>query len=299
MSRHGSARSRPSRLRAAGCLLGTALFLSASIASAAAAEPLPPLPAGTGFERLAVPGYLSSVVAWPAVPAASKLPIAVATHGSYDQPEWNCQTYQQVAHGAAVIVCPRGKLRWDTPSEPEQRRYYFPAAGNGASASAWLQREVDAAVRALETNFPTRVTPGPVLYIGFSQGAILGASLLIQAPRRFPRAILVEGGHGAWSAESARTFARGGGQRVLFACGRQSCDSSARRAAAELLRAGVAVKVVYAPDQGHTYDAKVQEQVAAQFDWVLAGDERPTAPDVKKGGEPSAATPPAVAPPRK
>lgn len=277
----GSPQSRPGPLRAAGCLVVAPLFLFVSVAGAAAAEPLPPLPAGAGFERLTVPGYLSSVVAWPATPAAAALPIAVATHGSYDQPEWNCQTYQQVVHGAAVVVCPRGKLRWDTPSEPEQRRYYFPAAGNGASASTWIQREVDAAVRALETNFPTRVAPGPVLYIGFSQGAILGASLLIQAPRRFPRAILVEGGHGAWNADTARTFARGGGQRVLFACGRESCEHSARRAAAELARAGVKVKVVYAPDQGHTYDAKVQEQVAAQFDWVMAGDERPTAPDAK------------------
>lgn len=274
-------RSRRGRLLASGGVVGLPLSLCAAAAIAAAAEPLPPLPSGAGFERLAVPGYLPAVVAWPVAPTAAALPVAVATHGSYDQPEWNCQTYQQVAHGAAVIVCPRGKLRWDTPSEPEQRRYYFPAAGNGASASTWLQREVDAALQALESAFPARVTPGPVLYIGFSQGAILGASLLIQAPQRFPRAILVEGGHGAWSADTARTFARGGGQRVLFACGRPSCERSARRAAAALMRAGVEVKVVYAPDQGHTYDAKVQEQVAAEFDWVLAGAERPAAPAVK------------------
>lgn len=227
---------------------------------------------------MAVPGYLSAVVAWPATATPRPLPIAVATHGSYDQPEWNCQTYQQVARGAAVIVCPRGRLRWDTPDEPALRRYYFPAAGSGASASAWIEREVAAAVRALAAGAASRIADGPVLYIGFSQGAILGATLLIHAPAQFPRAILVEGGHGAWSADSARTFARGGGQRILFACGRESCERSARRAAAELLRAGVQTKVVYAPDQGHTYDAKVKEQVAAAFGWVTAGDARFSAP---------------------
>jgi predicted esterase len=221
-----------------------------------------------------VPGYLSAVLAWPQAAGARPLPVAVAVHGSYDQPEWNCQTYQQVVHGAAIVVCPRGKLRWDTPEEASLRRFYFPAAGSGATASAWLKREVSAALRALQVGFPTRVAAGPVLYIGFSQGAILGAPLVIADPARFPRAILVEGGHGAWNADTAAAFARGGGQRVLFACGRASCMASARAAAAQLDKAGVAARVVYAPDQGHTYADKVQEQVAAAFDWIVAGDTR-------------------------
>ena len=257
-------------------LLLMGIGLSLGLARGAWADPpLPPLPAGPGYERLPVPGYLSAVVAWPAAAASSgALPIAVATHGSFDQPEWNCETYQQVVHGAAVVLCPRGKLRWDTPEEPEQRRYYFPAGGNGPAASVGLQREVTAAMKALQARFPTRVHSGAGLYIGFSQGAILGATIVIDDPARFPRAILVEGGHGAWNQNSARRFARGGGQRVLFACGRASCLASARVAAGHLTRAGVSVQVVYAPDQGHTYSGKVQEQVAAAFDWVIAGDAR-------------------------
>lgn len=273
--------SRHRRLQPPG--LRALVWLGCAAAAPAAADdpPLPPLPEGPGYERLAVPGYLSAVVAWPAARRPGALPMAVATHGSFDQPEWNCETYQQVVRGAAVVVCPRGKLRWDTPTEPALRRYYFPAAGSGAGASTWLQREVDAALRALQTSAPARVAAGPVLYIGFSQGAILGAPLVIHNPARFPRAILVEGGHGAWNASTARQFARGGGQRILFACGRQSCERSAQGAAAELARAGVSVKVVYAPDQGHTYAAKVQEQVAAAFDWVITGDARFARPDAK------------------
>lgn len=257
-----------------GWLRGARLgLLCLGLARAAAAEPLPPLPAGPGYARLPVPGYLPAVVAWPEA-AAGVVPIAVAAHGSFDQPEWNCETFSQVVHGAAVVLCPRGKLRWDTPSEPEMLRFYFPAAGGGPAASASLQREVDAALRALQGSAAARLAPGPVLYIGFSQGAILGAPLLIKSPARFPRAILVEGGHGAWNPSTARTFARGGGQRVLFACGRASCQASARAAAAHLTAAGVEARVVYAPDQGHTYDGRVKEQLAAAFAWVTTGDAR-------------------------
>ncbi len=254
-------------------LLSLAITLGLT-SSAAAEPPLPPLPAGPGYQRLPVPGYLSAVVAWPTAAHAGALPIAVATHGSFDQPEWNCETYQQVVRGSAVVLCPRGKLRWDTPEEPEQRRYYFPAGGDGPQASIGLAREVSAAMKTLQAKFPTRLAAGGSLYIGFSQGAILGATIVIQDPARFPRAILVEGGHGAWNPGSARRFARGGGQRVLFACGRASCLASARVAAGHLTRAGVQAQVVYAEDQGHTYSGKVQEVVATAFDWVIAGDAR-------------------------
>lgn len=92
------------------------LFAVVWSCSVAAAQPaLPPLPDEPGFERLDVPRYLSAVVAWPQTPATAPLPIAVAMHGSYDQPEWNCESFQQVVRGAAVVLCPRGRLRWDSP----------------------------------------------------------------------------------------------------------------------------------------------------------------------------------------
>ena len=145
-------------------------------------------------------------------------------------------------------------------------RFYFPSVGG------WLKREIDAAVTALSTSAPQRVAPEPIVYIGFSQGAILGAPMVIENPQRFPRVILVEGGHDAWTAEGARRYARGGGQRVLFACGRASCLQSAERAAAQLKAAGLQSRVVYATDQGHTYDGGVQAAIAAALPWLLAGE---------------------------
>jgi hypothetical protein len=265
---------------------GSALALAASVAwpwgaavradpAAVRADPaalpaLPPLPSGPGFARLAVPGFQSAVVAWPASPDDSgpPLPVLIAAHGSYDQPEWGCEVFQQVAAGRGVVLCPRGRLRWDTPSEPRLLRYYFPSGGG------WLEREIDAGVSALSRAGGGRVAPGPFLYIGFSQGAIFGAPIVIRQPARFPRVILVEGGHDAWTLDGARRFAGGGGQRVLFACGRTSCESSAGRAARSLSAAGVAVRVVTSPGQGHTYDGGVQAEIAAAFAWVVEGDAR-------------------------
>ncbi len=241
-------------------LLFKALELAAN---AAAPMPLPPLPQGTGFAHLAVPGYLPAVLSWPEA-AEKPLPILIAAHGSFDEPEWNCETYKQVVAGAAVVLCPRGRLRWDSPKQPELARYFFPSTG--------LEKEIDAAVHALQTAYPGRLRAGPFLYAGFSQGAILGVPILIRHPARYPWAILVEGGHGAWNANTARIYAIGGGKRILFACGRDSCLRSARTAAAHLSQAGVQVKVVYAPDQGHTYAAGVQAQLTAAFAWVIEGD---------------------------
>lgn len=150
------------------------------------------------------------------------------------------------------------------------RRYFFPSTGNGTA----LGHEVDAAVRALRERAGLRVAEGTVLYAGFSQGAILGAPLLISEPARYPRALLVEGGHGAWNPSTARSYARGGGQRILFACGRASCTQSARSAAAHLERAGVKVKIVAAEGEGHTYDGRVASEIATALPWLLEGDER-------------------------
>lgn len=256
-------------------LLFASVLLRSSDAASEAPVPLPPLPQGEGFERIEVAGYLSAVVAWPVPRSASRpLPILVATHGSYDQPEWNCETYQRIVAGRAVVLCPRGRLRWDTPEEPSMRRYFFPSTGNGAA----LGREVEAAVRSFRERAGSRVAEGTVLYAGFSQGAILGAPFIISQPARYPRALLVEGGHGAWNQNSARSYARGGGQRILFACGRASCTQSARAAAAHLERAGVKVKIVAAEGEGHTYDGRVANEIAAALPWLLEDDARFTAP---------------------
>ena len=51
-------------------------------------------------------------------------------------------------------------------------------------------------------------------------------------PARFPRLVLVEGGHDAWTRDAAKRFRAAGGDRVLFACGQPSCVGESKEAAA-------------------------------------------------------------------
>ncbi len=248
-------------------LVADGAWPAAAVAAAPSEGPLPPLPTGSGFARLPVPGFLPAVVAWPPDAASRPLPVVVALHGSYDQPEWNCEVYRQVVRGAAVVLCPRGRLRWDSPTDPRQLRFYFPSTGG------WIFREVDAALRALKESAPTRIADGPVVYAGFSQGAILAVPSLPARGEQFSRAILVEGG-ASWSTSNARAYAKSGGQRVLFACGRAGCFTRARATAATLEQAGLKTKVTYTPDQGHTYDGGVQRDLMQSFAWLVEDDAR-------------------------
>lgn len=233
-------------------LLSVTLVLASGVAGAQAppAEPI----------DLPVPGHTAAVVVPP--PDTQPRPVLVATHGSFDRPEWHCDTWPAIFGRRFFVLCPRGALRWDTPQEPSLRRYYYRGGPR-------LEQEIDAALRALSTRFGDRVAPGPHVYLGFSQGAIYGAPILSRHAARFPRAVLVEGGSGHWTPATARSYARGGGQRVLFACGQSGCQRRAAAAAAVLEQAGVRARVVAAPGTGHTYDGPVAEQIRAAASWLL------------------------------
>ena len=96
--------------------------------------------------------------------------------------------------------------------------------------------------------------------------------MVIENPQRFPRILLVEGRPRYLDRQGARRYARGGGLRVLFACGRASCRASAERAAVQLKGGRVPSRVVYAAEQGHTYDGGVQTAIAAALPWLLSDD---------------------------
>ena len=82
-----------------------------------------------------------------------------------------------------------------------------------------LARGIDADIAALVAKYPGYVDEGPMLYTGFSLGAILGVAVVTREPARFPRAVLIEGGEDRWTPVLAAKYARGGGKKVLFACG--------------------------------------------------------------------------------
>lgn len=285
----------PSTSRAGALLLVLAAFgcdrpthpmhPAASAASAPAAAPaatdpaalrtgpsLPPpllgadaLDAATPFVDLAVEGHPAAVVSLP-LGARSKRPVVIATHGNYDRPEWQCQVWRQMVGDAAFVLCPRGVARPDSPSADDVRFTY--------TNNAALEAEIDAGLTALGERFAAHVDPGRPLYAGFSLGAIMGVAIAARRPDRFPRLVLVEGGHDGWTRDAAAAFTKGGGKRVLFVCSQGYCGAEAARAGARIERAGAAMRVVRGPNVGHRYDGPTAVATREALPWVIEGEAR-------------------------
>jgi hypothetical protein len=262
-----------------------ALVVSASCARAGASDsaPVPTSSAGAPFsaatqddgataplestpEIVALPvlGFLDAVVSVP-VGAVKPRPVIVATHGLWDFPEGLCDNWRWIVGNRAWVLCPRGKAM------PDKTFRY--------TSGPALASEIDADLRALQERYPEYVDTGPMLYAGFSLGAILGAWIVGHDPGRYPRAVLTEGGEDRVSDAVAASYAKGGVQRILFACGLASRVRPATQAVRRLDRAGVSARVVLGklPDAGqfiHWYNGPVAEETKAQLDWLFEGDPR-------------------------
>lgn len=238
---------------------------TAAAPAATPQAPSPPVeePEAGAFVDLPVPGHAAAVVV---VPRAGRRPVVVATHGAGGTPEAHCANWRDLIAGAAFVLCPRG-VTVDVHAPPASRAWFYPA-------HPALEREVRAALAALAERFPDRVDLDRAVYAGFSQGATMGAIAFSRAPSPFTALVLVEGGARDWAMVNARSFAQGGGRRVLFACGRPECADPARRSAGYLDRAGVAVRVVDRRGAGHTYGGAVRAGLAEALPWLFEGDDR-------------------------
>lgn len=229
-------------------------------------DPRPPaIESPDPFVFLEVADHGDAVVSLP-LGARDKRPIVLATHGNYDTPEWQCQVWRDIVADDAFVLCPRGVARGDSPSRMDLRYEYV--------SNKHLEKEIDAAVDALRAQYPDHVDDGPLLFTGFSQGAIMGASIMVRRPDRYPRAVLIEGGNRAWYAANAKSFAEGGGKRILFACGQWVCNQRSATAIRGLSKQGVKAQVVFSKGQGHTYGGAVATDIASLFDWVVEDDPR-------------------------
>ena len=212
-----------------------------------------------------VPGFANAVLVSP-VGATRPMPLVVAVLGIGDTPESECAVWRELVGTRAFVICPRftphyvpvqqegpnpgqgilGLLGLQPPDMPS-------ADPSGAVVQSGfrptevpeVEREIDAAVASARKIFPKHVAAGPALYIGFSRGAFLGASLIAKTPSKYPRAILIEGGQSAWTDASAAVYANGGGKRVLFACGQPSCVAESEPSSQLLGRAHVTTRIVH------------------------------------------------------
>jgi predicted esterase len=164
------------------------------------------------------------------------------------------------------VLCPRGRKTHFGVSD-EYSAYYFPN-------HHWLRRALHASLTAVQTQYRKHLDATRAVYVGFSQGAIMGALTVAPEPTRFPRAVFIEGGGSEWNVPIASAYLRGGGKRVAFACGVKSCHLQAQRAVRYLRRAGVPARAAYVPGAGHTYGAALAPAVRSVFEWVVVGDPR-------------------------
>lgn len=225
---------------------------------------LPPLTAAGPLSPLVVPTFRDAVVSVP-LGATDHRPVVLALHGNYDRPEWQCEVWRAVTKGYAFVVCPRGIPRRDAP--PGENRWTYGKPGD-------VRREIDAALTALRVRFGDYVAAGPMVYAGFSLGAILGVGIVSGDAERFPRAVLIEGGHDNWSDARAKSYAAQGGRRVLFACGQRTCTTGTKAPSKLLGEAGVETRSVFGGEVGHTYDGPVAAEISGAFSWLVRDDLR-------------------------
>jgi hypothetical protein len=208
---------------------------------------------------LVVPGFGDAVVVAPLDLGEGK-PLLVAAHGAGDAPDGQCAHWASITAGRFVVLCPRGlSLGRDSGG------YYF--ADHFA-----LEREVLAAVGALEAALGPRLLGEGGVYTGYSQGATMGALMVVNHGRRFPHLLLNEGGSGDWTFSRARRFRATGGKSVAIVCGTGPCARRARASAAVLQKTGLRARAVYAEGAGHTYDGDVGEQSRALLHGWLLGE---------------------------
>lgn len=222
---------------------------------------LAPLAEDGTLVDLEVPKFRDAVVSVP-LRATKPRPVVLALHGNYDRPEWQCEVMREITGAYPFILCPRGIPRRDAPKSENRWEY---------GSAQQVKAEIEAGLSAMKERFPGYVAEGPIVFTGFSLGAILGRSIVAADPERFSRVVFTEGGGEGWNFKK---FKQGGGLRVLFGCAQRGCAAARRANAKTAERAGVEIRVADGGNIGHTYDGPVARAIQADWDWLVEGDER-------------------------
>ncbi|MET0411297.1 MAG: hypothetical protein ABW217_08365, partial [Polyangiaceae bacterium] len=200
-------------------------------------------PVGLGADgsgALEVPGFLPAVVSFPRG-ASWPQPTLVAAHGAGETPEMHCALWRSIVGERGVIVCPRGQPM----KQGRDEGFFYPTHFK-------LEREVLATLKALRERYPQHADTAPATYAGFSQGANMGALMLVEHGGELPRIFLLEGGSGDMNPARSRRFKKTGGKAAAIVCGRPKCASQARRNAEHMRKLGLQGDAYYVEGAGHS-----------------------------------------------
>lgn len=192
------------------------------------------------------------LVVTPPVGATEPRRVIIGVHGAGDRPDWACGGWRLASGASTFVVCPPG-------TRSGQGWYAW------ASTSA-IEQSVEVALALLRERFGAYLAEEPMIYAGFSQGAILAEPILRRRARELPIAILAEGGLKFASSPSfAQAYRAGGGRRVALVCGAAACFVTAEHARRVLERAGLHALVLGDPRAGHNLNGLMQ--AALQRAW--------------------------------
>lgn len=215
----------------------------------------------TPLVALEVPGFRDAVVSVPLGAAEPRL-LALALHGNFDRPEWQCEVWRRITRGEVFVLCPRGIPRRDVPAALDRWEW---------GSLTQTKAELLAAIAALRARYPEHVQQGPLVFTGFSLGAILGARLIADRELNVGAAVLVEGGYQGFTREKVEAL-KPQLRHLLFACGQTECRNAYRYQLEPLFsRAGLATSMVADVKAGHTYDDPVAALVGAEWPNLVTG----------------------------
>jgi predicted esterase len=249
----------------------TSAATSATHPNAAPPAKLSPLATGGDFIKLPVSGFRDAIVSVP-VGATSLRPVLIALHGNFDRPEWQCETWRDITDGYPFILCPRGIPRSDVPAKMDRWEY---------SSMDKTDRELEAGLTALRNEFAQYIAPGPILFTGFSLGAILGVGILKRHAGQYGPVVFSEGGNENWSLATVRKIApvdsdagTSAPLRLLYACGQTDCVIKSKATSKVIERAGGEARVVSGGNVGHMYDGPVAAAIKREWAWLIQRDLR-------------------------
>lgn len=236
----------------------------ASVASVVPSAQPSVAPATSASEvPLVVEAYEDPLVLVPPTADGTKAPVVIAVHGVQSMPESVCDPLRETLAARAFVLCPAGI---PVGFENGEKLYQF-----GSAAKLW--DEIEAGLEALRAQYGDEVDTDKPLYVGFSQGSILGVDVVIDEAK-LPYSVFVEGGHDAWSKARIETLEKEGGRRVLFVTGSEYWVTRARTAVPLFTGTKVEVKHVHLEGLGHHFTAEVAKTIDAQVDWLVDGDPR-------------------------